>query len=139
IETALRAHPEVEQAAVVVQGAEEARRLAAFLVLRGGSPLPPAAGLRSFLATHNGKVDRRALAKLAPEPEAQGAYVAPRGPIESALAGIWAEVLRRDGIGATDDFFDLGGHSLLATQVMSRVRQELAVELPLRRLFERPT
>ena len=49
------------------------------------------------------------------------AYVAPRSPIEEALAGIWAEVLRAASASAShDDFFELGGHSLLATQVVSR-------------------
>jgi amino acid adenylation domain-containing protein len=89
--------------------------------------------------TANGKVDRQAL----PAPEAvagvQKPYVAPRNATEEALAGIWAEVLRKDKISVEDNFFDLGGHSLLATQVVSRVREHFRVELALRTMFEKST
>ena len=39
------------------------------------------------------------------------------------IAAIWEEVLRRDGIGVEDNFFEIGGHSLLATQIASRLRE----------------
>ncbi|HLL48448.1 MAG TPA: amino acid adenylation domain-containing protein, partial [Longimicrobiaceae bacterium] len=86
-----------------------------------------------------GKLDRAALP--APEDAAAVAreHVAPRGPVEEALAEIWAEVLRRERVGAHDDFFALGGHSLMATQVISRVRDRLGAELQLRELFAAST
>ena len=62
---------------------------------------------------------------------AQG-YVAPRTPFEEALVQIWADVLGVPQVGTHDDFFDLGGHSLLATQLISRVRDALQIELPLK-------
>ncbi|WP_122710497.1 non-ribosomal peptide synthetase, partial [Pseudomonas viridiflava] len=85
--------------------------------------------------TANGKLDRKAL----PAPDAtqlQAQYVAPEGELEQQLAAIWAEVLKVEQVGRTDNFFELGGHSLLATQVISRIRQQLSVELSLRHLFE---
>ncbi len=87
--------------------------------------------------TPNGKVDRRALP--APEVSSDEELVAPRSPVEEALARIWAELLGLDRVGVKDDFFALGGHSLLANRLVARVRSELAVEMPLRAVFEAPT
>ncbi|HEU4560010.1 MAG TPA: amino acid adenylation domain-containing protein, partial [Longimicrobium sp.] len=94
--------------------------------------------LESFPVTPNGKVDRGAL----PAPDtgsSTGTYVAPRTAAEERMAGIWAQVLGVERVGAEDHFFDLGGHSLLATQLVSRVREAFRTELPLRAVFEAPT
>ncbi|WP_413206152.1 amino acid adenylation domain-containing protein [Rhodospirillum sp. A1_3_36] len=88
--------------------------------------------------TPNGKIDRRAL----PAPvglAAEESYEAPRTPDEEKLAAIWAAVLGVERVGATDNFFHLGGHSLLAIQVVSRIREAWAVELPIKALFDTPT
>ena len=90
--------------------------------------------------TPNGKVDRRAL----PLPEqsrmeSEETYVAPRTQVEEMLATIWAEVLNTESVGVDDNFFELGGHSLLIIQLVSRVREGLGIDLPLRTLFESPT
>jgi acyl carrier protein len=65
--------------------------------------------------------------------------VAPRTATEEALVAIWAEVLGLETVGVEDDFFDLGGHSLLAVKVISKVRDALAAEVPLRAMFDGPT
>jgi amino acid adenylation domain-containing protein len=88
--------------------------------------------------TPNGKLDRRAL----PSPESAAAaaeYVAPRNAVEATLAGIWAEVLRRERIGVNDDFFSVGGHSLLGTRVVARIREVLDGEITVVSLFDHPT
>ena len=93
--------------------------------------------------TANGKLDRAALADLDLDPigtdDGSTASTPPRTPHEEIVAGIWAEVLDRERIGAHDDFFDLGGHSLLATQAASRLGDAFGMEVPLRTLFEHTT
>ncbi|HEX8272300.1 MAG TPA: amino acid adenylation domain-containing protein, partial [Longimicrobiaceae bacterium] len=158
IEAALRAQPGVREAVVMARAdASGERRLVGYVVGEPGA-VPPAAELRQALGrslpeymvpaavvalerlplTPNGKVDRGSL----PAPELgapASAHVAPRTPTEELLAGIWADVLRRERVGVGESFFELGGHSLLATRVVSRIREAFGVELPLRALFEAPT
>ncbi|HKV08204.1 MAG TPA: amino acid adenylation domain-containing protein, partial [Thermoanaerobaculia bacterium] len=154
IEAVLARHPAVREAAVLLR---EDGRLAAYVAVE--EPRPAEGSLRAFLAERlpdymvpsafvllealplspNGKVDRRALAGIAPEAVAEQAPVAPRSPLEEALAGFFREVLGGERVGVHDDFFALGGHSLAATQVLSRVRGVFGVDLPARRLFEAPT
>ncbi|HKV10311.1 MAG TPA: amino acid adenylation domain-containing protein, partial [Thermoanaerobaculia bacterium] len=147
IEAALSAHAGVRQAVVIVREGQ----LVAYVV--GGAAVPelrqalrdrlpdymvPAAfvTLTELPLTVNGKVDRKALP--APDQPGREEYVAPRTPVEEVLAGIWADLLGLERVGADDCFFDLGGHSLLATQVMSRLREAFGVEMPLQDLFEAP-
>jgi len=156
VEAALRELPTVREAAVVVRTDGGEKRLVAYVVAADGAVLSPA-GLRDALSgrmpdymvptafvaldaiplTPNGKTDRRALP--APDAAARDAFVAPRTPTETALAPLWAQVLGVERVSVEDDFFLLGGHSLLATQVVSRIRQALGAEVPLRALFEAPT
>ncbi|WP_110973493.1 phosphopantetheine-binding protein, partial [Pseudomonas huaxiensis] len=91
--------------------------------------------LEQLPLTPNGKLDRKAL----PQPDighAHAAYVAPVTELERQLAAIWADVLKVEKVGMSDDFFELGGHSLLATQIVSRVQKELGHHVPLRAMFE---
>ncbi|RKH72196.1 amino acid adenylation domain-containing protein, partial [Corallococcus aberystwythensis] len=157
IEAALRRAPGLKDAVVVAKGEAADKRLVAYVTPKANASLEVEAlrthlrqGLPEYMVpttfvvldalplNSNGKVDRKAL----PEPEAPqsgSTYEAPRTEAEAKLAAIWAEVLRLPQVGVKDSFFELGGHSLLATQVVSRVRSEFGVELPLRALFESPT
>ncbi|CAM4050088.1 non-ribosomal peptide synthetase [Nocardia ninae] len=159
IETVLMHHPSVSQAVVDARepAGESGKRLVGYVVLDGAGDAVDAVGLRRFVAdrlpefmvpaavlildavplTANGKLDRRAL----PEPEfvSAVAYRAPRDERERVLAGLFAEVLGRKQVGIDDNFFDLGGHSLLATRLVSRIRLALAVDVPIRQLFEAPS
>jgi amino acid adenylation domain-containing protein len=86
------------------------------------------------------EADKAEAAKnLHARPTMQTVYIAPRTIMEKAVADVWQKVLGIAEVGAEDDFFELGGHSLLATQVVSRLRDQFKVELPIRKLFEQPT
>ena len=92
--------------------------------------------LSALPLNRNGKLDRKALP--APAPIAAGNSEPLQGEVEQRIGQIWQQVLRVEGLGRQDNFFELGGHSLLATQIVSQVRQQLGLAVPLRSLFEHP-
>jgi amino acid adenylation domain-containing protein len=161
VEATLAEHPAVRRSVVVAREDKPGdKRLVAYYVVseRGQDPttselrafmkakvpeyMVPSAfvGLEAFPLTPNGKVDRHSLpAPGLSDIRAENAYAEPRTPVEGQLVEIWEEVLGLERVGIHEDFFELEGHSLLATRVVSRLRDALGVELPLRYLFETPT
>ncbi|MGQ4807060.1 Chondramide synthase cmdD [Candidatus Entotheonellaceae bacterium PAL068K] len=159
IEAVLNGHPQVQEAAVIVQTAASGdnRLLAYWVAQEAADPTPTM--LRDFLSQRlldymvpaifvkmdalplnpNGKVDRGAL----PEPDDSALereeFVAPRTSTEETLADIWAEVLGLERVGIHDHFFDLGGHSLLAMNLMMQIEEHFDQRLPMATLFEAPT
>jgi len=93
--------------------------------------------LDSLPLTPNGKVDRRALP--APADTGSGRGGPPQTETERVIAAIWSELLRKDGIGIDDDFFDLGGQSMTAVGLIGRLRDAFDVNIEIAMLFERPT
>jgi acyl carrier protein len=90
--------------------------------------------------TQNGKVDKDKL----PDPAAAGAghagqYKEATDETEQLLISIWEDILGRDGIGVTDDFFALGGNSLDAIRVVSNIAKHRDVQIELASIFECPT
>ncbi|WP_122602656.1 non-ribosomal peptide synthetase [Pseudomonas viridiflava] len=159
IEASLLEHPSVQEAVVIDIDGPSGKQLAAYVVTNDQNPDVEGLRdrLRAFLKetlpdhmvphhvvwlarmplTANGKLDRKAL----PKPQSGQAarvYVAPASEQEQQLAAIWAEVLKVERVGLTDDFFELGGHSLLATQLVSRIHSGLGIDIPLRLIFEKP-
>ncbi len=169
IEAILAQHPAVQTAVVVMlalDASEDNRQLVAYVVPQPGAEESGAneRTLRAFLKpklpdymlpttwvlldrlplTPNGKVDLKALPwpdwEPAPgTPISLAPTLAPTTSLETTLVELWSQLLGRKSIGVHDNFFELGGHSLLATQFVSRIRDRLQVELPLRTLFETPT
>jgi len=155
VEAALLALPGIHGAAVVTtETAPDDHRLVAYIATSGtvdiddvrnrlGERLPGHAIPSSIMVldalptTINGKLDVAAL----PTPVwgSAAAAVEPEDGVESLLAELWSEVLgTTEPLSALDHFFTIGGNSLLAAKVSARVTDRLAVDLPLRLLFEHP-
>ena len=160
IETVLRQHPMIRDAAVVVgEDAVGAKTLWAYAAtapeakpswtdvrrfLRERLPefMLPSAGL--FLdkmpLSPNGKVDRKKLPPLTPAVAAERqAETAPGTEAEAAVAAVWRKVLGGNGIGLDDNFFEVGGNSLLIAEVESELRPRFGTQFTITDLFEHPT
>ncbi|MDQ1351123.1 MAG: hypothetical protein QG657_1425, partial [Acidobacteriota bacterium] len=159
IENSLARRPDIKEAVVIaLQYENGVNYLCAYFVTPGGEHLT-VSELREYLSkslpdymipayfihleriplTGTGKVDRRAL----PVPDESFIdtgveYVAPGTETEKKLASIWQQLLRLEKIGINSDFFQLGGDSILVNQCIGRIREELHVEIPLRKFFEQP-
>jgi amino acid adenylation domain-containing protein/non-ribosomal peptide synthase protein (TIGR01720 family) len=156
VEACLLAHPAVSKACVVASGNRPGpQELVAYVVSKLGEAvfpqlcchmrvrLPdymiPAAfvSLEDLPLTANGKVDRRQLPPPVPVGEARQRE--PMTTEERRLASIWSSVLGRPDIGVDEGFFDIGGHSLRAVQIVSRIRDEIGLQISLRDFLDHPT
>ncbi|MBG7062616.1 non-ribosomal peptide synthase/polyketide synthase [Pseudomonas aeruginosa] len=150
IEARLLEHPWVREAAVLAvdgkqlvgyvvlesEGGDWRETLAAHLAASLPEYMVPAQwlALERMPLSPNGKLDRKALPKIEAE-DGLGEYVAPASEPERQLAAIWADVLGRERVGVTDNFFALGGDSIVSIQVVSRARQA-GLQLSPRDLFQ---
>ena len=166
IETAIAAHPAVREAVVLARaersGALGGASLVAYLT-KAGEDQPAPAELRALLArslpeymipsawvvlealplSPNGKVDRKALARIAPERGAgmPAERIAPRTELERALAALWSESLGLSGdrFGIHDNFFELGGNSITGAILVNRLQEILGEIVHVVTLFDAPT
>jgi amino acid adenylation domain-containing protein len=155
IEAALSEMPEVRSAIVSARpfGPNDTR-LVAHVV--GASDEPPTAtvlrrGLRSVLPAHmvpsvfvpldqfpklpNGKIDVAALPMPATMRSAPRSKDALRPGLEADTATLWSELLKYEGIGPDDNFFDLGGYSLLAMEAVAAMQQRFGHVVEPRAMF----
>lgn len=147
VEAALNSLDDVRQAAVLVSG----ERLIGYAVTAAsGQQLREqlAQVLPEYLVpqrivvldelplTAHGKLDKAALPTETAETATRRQSAT---DLEQTLCEIFADVLELPSVGVDDDFFAMGGHSLLATRAVGRIRDELAIDLSIRALFEAPT
>lgn len=157
IEAALAAAPGVQSCAVLAREDEPGNKQLVGYVVASDNELPATGDLQAFLETSlpeymvpaqfvfldslpltpNGKIDRKALP--APVKATTGAGGPPRTETEKMVAAIWTELLRVEGVGIEDDFFDLGAQSITAVGLVARLRTAFDLNIELATLFERPT
>jgi natural product biosynthesis luciferase-like monooxygenase protein/amino acid adenylation domain-containing protein len=158
IEATLQAHPAVQEAVVILHEEDEERRyLVAYVVSRAEQSAEEE--LKSYLhkqlpdymvpttfvyletlpLTPNGKINRKALPIPVRSARRAEGYVAPQSGLQQHLSGIWQEVLNLPQVSIHDNFFALGGHSLVGIQLISRIRRQFDIHLPMAALFESPT
>jgi len=85
----------------------------------------------------SGKIDRKALPAFKFD-QSGDRFVAPRNPVEQALAEIWRKVLNLPQVGVFDNFFELGGDSIMSIQIIARANQA-GLRLTPRQLFQYQT
>jgi amino acid adenylation domain-containing protein/thioester reductase-like protein len=141
ISAVLTTHPAVAEAAVVAQGDDSTRVLAAYVVTDGRSTpqelldflrarlpeyqVPATMTLLDRLPlTASGKLDRDALPSPRPASPAPGGT----GSVADTVAEVWASILPTGHTEPDDDFFDAGGNSLLAVQLVVKVQEKLGID-----------
>ncbi|MFJ6198026.1 amino acid adenylation domain-containing protein [Micromonospora sp. NPDC092111] len=151
IQAVLNDQPGVRASVVVATGPAAETRLVGYVVgdhldtavlrARLADRLPGYMVPSTFVAlaelplTPSGKLDRKALP--APDrPDLATPYREPENPVQERLAKVWAAVFGVARVGVDDPFFALGGHSLLAVRLISRLREEVGVDVSIRDLFE---
>lgn len=150
IEHALRTHPAVLDSVVLLAGGD--RLVAHVQAEPSAGEAPDSASLAAHAATllrpalvpqhfvlhdqlprtPNGKTDRLALARTPlPEEERPVHFEAPRTDEESLVADVYEQVLGREEVGRTDDFFQSGGHSLIAVRALRLIEDASGIRIPL--------
>ncbi|MGW3996469.1 type I polyketide synthase [Amycolatopsis sp. NPDC004772] len=74
-----------------------------------------------------------------PRPPLRTEYAAPRGELETDIAGVWGEFLGIDAVGVHDPFFDLGGNSLVGMAMVAALEKRLGLPIAPAVLFGHPT
>jgi phthiocerol/phenolphthiocerol synthesis type-I polyketide synthase E len=115
--------PEIEGQVVVSTG-DLTSRLAIWIGQGAGKSAATGTTLASTLHTR---------------PSLTTVYVPASTEVERVVVNVWQDILGIDQLGIQDNFFDLGGNSLIGLKVISRLKKELNIDIPITALFEGPT
>ncbi len=153
IESAMREHPQIGNAAVRLLDEDGSQRLLGYVIPEGDLQIDDLRAylkqklpdymvpgdfhvMESFPLTPNRKIDRRALPDhIAPEPvtassPALGSDAADR------ITEIWKDLLGKSSVPRNANFFDVGGHSLLLLRLKNRLQDAFNEPVALAQLFK---
>ncbi|RZM28004.1 MAG: amino acid adenylation domain-containing protein, partial [Pedobacter sp.] len=154
IESVLQEHDKIKQAVVIAkESTDGSKRLIAYVVpqdvykkedlvnyLKGRLPeyMVPAlwVELEQLPVTKNGKVDKRALPDIEFSNLLSEEYIAPQTETEMILAEIWKELLGVEQVSTQDNFFEIGGHSLMVIKMVSHIKKDFELSIPISVLFK---
>ncbi|WJZ08434.1 Tyrocidine synthase 3 [Corynebacterium glaucum] len=97
--------------------------------------------LPALPTTPNGKVDRTALMAISEQRATSlrsSSGRAPEGEVERAIARSWGQILKCEGIKATDNFFDLGGNSVRVMMLVSSLKTVFGESVTPQLIFANP-
>ena len=159
IESSLLKHPDIKGAVVIDREQQNGNRYLCAYYVADSSHTLTVAMLKEHLTqelpdymipayfihleqlplTIHGKVDRKVLPLPDESTIVTGVqYEAATSSTEKELVKIWQELLGMERIGIQDDFFDIGGDSIRVGRCIALIRESLAVEIPMRKFFEKP-
>ncbi|HEX8355516.1 MAG TPA: phosphopantetheine-binding protein, partial [Pyrinomonadaceae bacterium] len=101
-------------------------------LIRAADALTRARLLEEFEGAGGGEESRA-------RPDVSSAYAEPASEVERRIAAVWRKVLGVEQVGAHDNFFELGGTSLNGIQLVSELKKEFRVDIPVVSIFEATT
>ena len=160
VEMALRSHPAVDEACVIIEDKDGVQQLVAYLI-QSRQPLTTDQNWKHFLyeqlpaymhpnslfwikkipTTREGKIaySQLPLTKKEAIQTQTPAYTVPATELEEIIAKAWREVLGKEQLSIYDNFFDIGGHSMLAVQLHQKLSKHFPNQITVIQIFEYPT
>lgn len=156
------AHSQVKEAAVVLQTSGNSKQLVAYGVQASNSDSLSSENLLNALSetlpahmlpahvvwldrlplNTSGKLNVRALPPISDDAEsgsnAETRDNAPANALEQQIHDIWADVLGKNTLSVTSNFFALGGDSILVIAIVARAR-DLGLDMTAKRLLAHPS
>ncbi len=154
IETILMNNPQIQSAAAIIKGEESEKYIKVFYMAKSdlstmyfrqylSDKLPDYMipysyqKLESFPQTPNGKVDRRALAKIIDKKEK--IQIKADSTTEKILIDIWKSLLHTETLDINAHFFEIGAHSLMLVQAADIIKEKCNIKFEIAKLFQYPS